>query len=52
MSGLDFENDWSALSQAAQRSTQNGTAPNVRVGSGSLTTMSAIDAQLALALRS
>ncbi|WP_217545386.1 ribosome-inactivating family protein [Streptomyces sp. GbtcB6] len=52
VSGLDFENDWSALSQAAERSTRNGTAPNVRVGSGSLTTMSAIDAQLALALRS
>ncbi|MGW0580948.1 ribosome-inactivating family protein [Streptomyces sp. NPDC002920] len=52
VSGLDFENNWSTISRAAESSARNGTPPNARVGSGSLTTLSAIDAQLALALRS
>ncbi|MCQ9184587.1 hypothetical protein KMT30_37220 [Streptomyces sp. IBSBF 2953] len=51
MTALDFENDWSDLSRAAQNATHNHTAPYVRIGDGHLTTLSAIDAQLAMALR-
>ncbi|MFI7018696.1 ribosome-inactivating family protein [Streptomyces sp. NPDC050164] len=50
VTGLDFENDWSDLSRAAQNALHNHAAPRFRIGSGYLTTLSAIDAQLAVAL--
>ncbi|MEW1824075.1 ribosome-inactivating family protein [Streptomyces sp. NPDC088196] len=48
--GLDFENNWQGISNAAENSTQNGTAPHYAIGNGHLNTMRAIDAQLAVAL--
>ncbi len=51
VTGLDFENDWGDLSRAAQNATHNHTAPHFHIGNGYLTTLSAIDAQLAVALR-
>ncbi|MFJ6897448.1 ribosome-inactivating family protein [Streptomyces hokutonensis] len=52
VTGLDFENSWSAISSAMLRATRDRSTPHVRVGSGYLDTLSAIDAQLAIALRS
>ncbi|AMW11036.1 hypothetical protein A4E84_16885 [Streptomyces qaidamensis] len=50
VTGLDFERDWSDLSLAVERATHNHAAPRFRIGDGYLTTLSAIDAQLAVAL--
>ncbi|WP_216587963.1 ribosome-inactivating family protein [Streptomyces brasiliscabiei] len=50
VTGLDFENNWGTLSTAARSATQNHTSPHVHLGSGYITTLSAIDAQLAIAL--
>ncbi|MET8979454.1 ribosome-inactivating family protein [Streptomyces sp. NPDC004539] len=52
VTGLDFENSWSAISSAMLRATRDRSTPHVRVGDGYLDTLSAIDAQLAVALRS
>ncbi|GLP64877.1 hypothetical protein TUSST3_14970 [Streptomyces sp. TUS-ST3] len=51
VTGLELENNWETLSNAAMNATQNHTSPNVQIGSGRFTTMQAIDAQLAVALR-
>ncbi|MFI0539526.1 hypothetical protein RKD19_008028 [Streptomyces canus] len=51
VTGLRLENNWENLSNAATNSTQNHTSPNVGIGNGRFTTMQAIDAQLAVALR-
>ncbi|MDG5804699.1 ribosome-inactivating family protein [Streptomyces ossamyceticus] len=51
VTGLQLENNWETLSNAATNATQNHTSPNVRIGNGRFTTMAAIDAQLAVALR-
>lgn len=50
VTGLQFENNWGGPSQAAQSSTHNHTAPRFHIGNGDLTTLAAIDAQLAVAL--
>ncbi|WP_327316504.1 ribosome-inactivating family protein [Streptomyces sp. NBC_01235] len=50
VTGLDFENNWGGISNALQSATHNHTAPRYHIGQGSLTTLSAIDAQLAVAL--
>ncbi|MFF7985773.1 ribosome-inactivating family protein [Streptomyces sp. NPDC007901] len=50
VTGIDLENNWDGISRAAQNATQNGTHPNYRIGDGTLWTLSAIDAQLAVAL--
>ncbi|MFF0087198.1 ribosome-inactivating family protein [Streptomyces canus] len=51
VTGLQLENNWENLSNAATNSTQNHTSPNCPIGNGRFTTMQAIDAQLAVALR-
>ncbi|MET8976321.1 ribosome-inactivating family protein [Streptomyces sp. NPDC004539] len=50
VNAVDFENNWSGLSIAALQSTRNHVTPHYRIGDGYLTTMEAIDAQLAVAL--
>ncbi|MBD0841581.1 MULTISPECIES: ribosome-inactivating family protein [unclassified Streptomyces] len=51
VSALQLENNWENLSTTARNSTQNHTNPNFAIGDGRFTTMAAIDAQLAVALR-
>ncbi|MFF7259592.1 ribosome-inactivating family protein [Streptomyces sp. NPDC008159] len=51
VSGLQLENNWENLSTTARNSTQNHTNPNFAIGTGRFTTMAAIDAQMAVALR-
>ncbi|WP_427919232.1 ribosome-inactivating family protein [Streptomyces sp. cg40] len=51
VTGADLENNWSTLSTAVVSATQNATQPNVQIGGGRFTTLAAIDAQLAIALR-
>ncbi|KFF96700.1 hypothetical protein IQ62_34910 [Streptomyces scabiei] len=50
LTALDLENNWGPLSQAVENSTQNHFPINYQIGSGSFTTMQAIDEQLAMAL--
>ncbi|MEU2772013.1 ribosome-inactivating family protein [Streptomyces sp. NPDC007162] len=50
LTSLDLENNWGGLSQAAENATQNHYPLNYQIGSGSFTTMQALDEQLALAL--
>ncbi|MCH5671495.1 ribosome-inactivating family protein [Streptomyces gilvus] len=52
VTGVQFENNWQRLSNAARNSTNNHTTPHVSIGDGTLDTMSALDAQLAVALMS
>ncbi|WP_369029595.1 ribosome-inactivating family protein [Streptomyces adonidis] len=50
VTGLQLENSWGALSRATQNATHNHAAPRFHIGNGDLTTLAAIDAQLAIAL--
>ncbi|MFM9613549.1 ribosome-inactivating family protein [Streptomyces sp. V2] len=50
LTALDLENNWGGLSQAVENATQNHFPVNYQIGSGSFTTMQAIDEQLAMAL--
>ncbi|MBK3572822.1 hypothetical protein JHN63_03075 [Streptomyces sp. MBT65] len=50
LTSLDLENNWGGLSQAAENATQNHFPLNYQIGSGSFTTMQALDEQLAMAL--
>jgi hypothetical protein len=50
LTGLDLENSWGPLSQAAENSTQNHRPLNFQIGDGSFTSMQALDEQLAMAL--
>ncbi|MDX3309171.1 ribosome-inactivating family protein [Streptomyces sp. NPDC054884] len=50
VTGMDFENNWGGLSDALQAATHNHTAPHYPIGEGFLSTLAAIDAQLAVAL--
>lgn len=50
VTGLDLENNWARLSDAAIAAVNDGRPPHVRIGSGYLDTLSAIDAQVAIAL--
>ncbi|MFF7950246.1 ribosome-inactivating family protein [Streptomyces griseorubiginosus] len=50
VSAVQLENNWEALSNAVQNYTQNHTAINFAIGDGRFTTISAIDAQLAVLL--
>ncbi|AZQ36289.1 hypothetical protein EJ357_24865 [Streptomyces cyaneochromogenes] len=50
LTSLDLENNWGGLSQAAENATQNHFPLNYQIGSGSITSMQALDEQLAMAL--
>ncbi|MCL6735017.1 ribosome-inactivating family protein [Streptomyces neyagawaensis] len=50
LTSMDLENNWGGLSDAAENSTQNHVPLNYHIGSGSFTSMQALDEQLALAL--
>jgi len=50
LTSLDLENNWGGLSQAVENATQHHFPINYQIGSGSFTTMQAIDEQLAMAL--
>ncbi|MFF7052177.1 ribosome-inactivating family protein [Streptomyces griseorubiginosus] len=50
VSGLALENNWEALSNAVQSYTNRGTPINFAIGDGRFTTISALDAQMAVSL--
>ncbi|MEU9960563.1 ribosome-inactivating family protein [Streptomyces sp. NPDC050982] len=52
VTGLDLENNWARLSDSVVAALNDGRPPHVRIGSGYLDTLSAIDAQVAIALSS
>lgn len=51
LTGLDLENNWGGLSQAVENATRRGWPVDYEIANGQhLTTMQAIDEQLAMAL--